>query len=353
MSSTAIKQSSYAFLEKFGAEWTDTHTSIAHFGNPESELAAFENSAVLVPLPAATTLLHEGSDAIDLLHRLSTNDLLSLEAGKSAYTVLTSERGRVIDVLNVSVVSSDRLMLISGSADVRPAMEWIDRFTIIEDAEISDVSGDYARFALLGESAFSVVETAFSVQLQRNSLISLLGKFEGALVVSSQWADTDRVDLVVPPQLAEAIWTRLIEEGAVPAGATAYQAVRVEKGVPASGTELTEDSNPLGLRLKDLISFSKGCYVGQEVVARLDTYDKLQRRMVKLESETALAAGDELKSLDGKRAGVVTSVSPLTHTGVHLALGFARRNYWDEGTVVKCGDVDVTVRALPESAPFS
>ncbi|MDA0677583.1 MAG: folate-binding protein, partial [Chloroflexi bacterium] len=98
--------------------------------------------------------------------------------------------------------------------------------------------------------------------------------------------------------------------------------------------------------LKPIIDFAKGCYIGQEVVARLDTYDKLQRRLVALESSELLAAGTEL-TVDGKRAGVVTSVSAIPVNGVHHALGYARRGSWDDGTVLQAGGIDVTVRALP------
>jgi folate-binding protein YgfZ len=316
--------------------------SVLHFGDPQAE---FDASCAVVSRVMASRISHIGPDALDLLHRISTNDLNSLAPGRAAMTVLTSERGRVIDVLNVAFVEDGRLLLLSESAEAAPAMKWIDKFTILEDAELRDVSGELAQFALIGPSSPAVAAKVCGKAVQAGEVVAVDASGAGAVLVSSSWADLPRVDMVVPSDRAGQMWESLRAAGAVPAGEIAFTAARIARGIPISGAELTEDSNPLEAGLKPIVDFAKGCYIGQEVVARLDTYDKLQRRLVILESGELLVAGTELAD-DGKRAGFVTSVSAIPVHGVYHALGYARRGSWDDGTVLQAGGVEVTVRAL-------
>lgn len=350
MNKSAAAQPQSPFLVSRGAV-LDGQTQVPlHFGDAVKELDAFSTSAALVCGPGSGTLLHEGVDALDLLHRLSTNDLLQLEPGRSMFTVLTSERGRIIEVLNVACLERDRLLLLSESSSAKQALDWIDRFTIIEDASISDASADLARFAVIGPTAYEAVRAVFGVHLAAGDVVSpdrALSDIaiEKTVLIASIWGGLTRVDVITQARHAEKTWNALAEAGAIPAGDLAFHAERISRGVAFLGAELTAEVNPLEAGLKSLISFTKGCYVGQEVVARLDTYDKLQRRLVALGSDRELTPGAELTS-DGKRAGVTTSVSPLQVSGKRPALGYVRRDYWDEGSELRCGAATVTVQKL-------
>lgn len=350
MNKPATVRTQSDFLASRGAVLDGRSESPLHFGDPSFELAAFSRSAALVSGAGASRMVHDGADALDLLHRLSTNDLLQLEPGRSALTVLTSERGRIIDVLNVACLREDRLLLMSESRSALPAVEWIERFTIIEDAAVRDVSGELAGFAVIGPAAPAVILSAFDVELGPGDAVSPAGAPENTVLVASNWAlnggELTRVDVVTPASEAEATWDRLSAAGASPVGEQAFHAKRISRAIPFPGSELTTEINPLEAGLKSLISFTKGCYVGQEVVARLDTYDKLQKRLAQLEFDRDLPAGAELTA-DGKRAGKVTSVSPLPVSGKFLALGYVRRGYWDAGTKLQCGEATVTVREVP------
>ncbi len=354
MSNPAIASSPLGFLQAHCGFQLNPDGRISHFADPERELTAFSEagSAALVTRPEISTFIHQGPDALDLLHRLSTNDLLALEPGQNRFTVLTSEKGRVVDLLNVSVLGTDRLLLWSETTKPQPVIDWIDRFTIIEDAELSDVSESLLRLALIGSSAYRMANTAFGVELEPNHTATLSGELDGTFIAASRWGSAERIDIAVPLERTELAWTMLTTTGATPAGDVAYQAARVIAGIPAVGLELDGKANPLEAGLKDLISFTKGCYVGQEVVARLDTYDKLQKQLVKLTGSSPLVEGAELTA-SGKRAGVVTSVSDLAGQQNFNALGFARRGHWDEGTILECDGETVTVSALPVIPPFA
>lgn len=352
MSSTVTTTSHIDFLLSRGGVLDESGQIADHFGDHEKELDAFASSAALLDRYAATCLIQEGADALDLLHRLTTNDLISLERGDARFTVLTSERGRVIDVVHVALLANDRLMLLSESPHTQQTIEWIEKFTIIEDSKVQDVSRDMTRLALIGPTAFEVAQTVFGVEPIRGRASILSENQDQTVLVASQWAGNDRVDITIPRTKLEATWDALSNAGAVPAGDTSFQAARINGGVPLAGSELNDGTNPLEVRLKGTISFTKGCYVGQEVVARLDTYDKLQRRLVAFESSSNLTADLKLSS-DGKRAGTVTSISPISAKGQVLALGFARRDFWADGTALEFDGGTVTVRGLIEISPFA
>ena len=324
-------------------------TVAVSYGDVLAECAALVNGVGVTDLSHTTRVLHKGRDALDLLQRLTTNDLGGLDAGEVAAAVLTSEIGRVIDVFRVVRLGPDQLMLISESLDFGPLMGNIDKYTILEDAVLQDVSSATARIGLRGPQARAVASKltgidSSSVDAGELQPVPALG--EGAILLKGNPLISDGYDLVAPVDAAAEAWEAAVNAGAVPVGHCALEHTRIEAGVPAPGAELNDRVNPLEAGLEEFVSFTKGCYVGQEVIARLDTYDKVQRRLVRLNVPEATAPGESLES--GQRtAGWVTSVSRLTENGRAAALGYVRRAFIEPGTVLNVGAGEVTVVDVP------
>ena len=155
-------------------------------------------------------------------------------------------------------------------------------------------------------------------------------------------------DLVFPAGAARQLWETALNAGAAPVGHHALEHARIKAGLPAPGAELTDRVNPLEAGLDEFVSFTKGCYVGQEVIARLDTYDKVQRRLVGLEVPEGAEPGETLNS--GRRtAGWVTSVSTMTNKGRSAALGYVRRAFIEPGTVLGASSGEVNVVETPST----
>jgi folate-binding protein YgfZ len=174
-----------------------------------------------------------------------------------------------------------------------------------------------------------VLHTASGISLDDGSAAGSELAGVNAEVVCFDWPGLPRIDVVCDLE----------------AGDHAFHTARVMRGVPSPGNELSDRVNPLEAGLGRFISFTKGCYIGQEVIARLDSYDKLQRRLVRLAAYGDLRPGDTL-TVKGKKAGEVTSVAALSTTRERIALGFVRRGSWEPGTELECGDVKVTVKEL-------
>ena len=151
---------------------------------------------------------------------------------------------------------------------------------------------------------------------------------------------------------AEAVanaWQASMSAGDEPMGTEAWEALRVALAVLVHGTELGDAYNPLEAGLMGAISFTKGCYIGQEVIARLDTYQKVQCRLVSLAIPDSIESGTRLMQ-DNREVGMLTSVSPLIANGQKLGLGYVRTAAVDQGAQLQLGDTGAvaSIEALLE-----
>jgi len=313
------------------------------------QLDALENGCGLVRWDRATIVKHSGPDALDLLHRLTTNELLAIGEGRAQRTVLTTDRGRVVDVFLVAHVSENQLLLISDSEDSERTISAIDYYTIIEDAELADLSGSHRRFSLIGPKASTVVKSALGVDVGPGQLAVVESAGASITVISDPSRGVDWIDIVHEYDAGDAgdsIEALFESSGFVAVSPATFDLYRIGRGIPAPDREYGEHANPIESGLLDLIEFDKGCYVGQEVIARLDAYDKVKRNLKVLESDEPLEAGAALHLPGGsKPAGTITSTSPLTtEDGVFLSLGLVRKAFLGSGTVLESDRITLRVR---------
>ena len=318
----------------------------------QAQLGALDNGCGLVHWNGATIVRHSGPDALDLLHRLTTKELLSVTEGRAQRTVLTSLRGRVVDVFLVAHTSEDQLILISDSGNSERSIAAIDYYTIMEDAELVDMSGSHTRISLVGPQAFETAKSALDLELGPGQVRTAI--FEGTQVIVA--SDTSRgvewVDLIWEKEPSGVVnpgarlEARLESVGAGSVDPDNFELFRIVHGIPGSDKDFGEHTNPIESGLLDLIDFDKGCYVGQEVIARLDAYDKVKRNLKVLESDEPLEAGAALQTLaDSKPAGIITSASPLsTENGRYMALGLVRKASLETGTALDSDGIGVRVQ---------
>ena len=163
----------------------------------------------------------------------------------------------------------------------------------------------------------------------------------------SDFLGTSSFDIAVDAEHKERLKTILTDRGAVPVGVDAVEAVRIERGIPAFGKDLTEDYNPHEANLVHHVSFSKGCYIGQEVIARLQTYKKVSKYLVGLRWEGEGPAPGSFLAHDGRRMGIVTSAARLPHTGGNVGLGYVRKAFVEDGkAVVDEAGTEIKIKVL-------
>ena len=273
-----------------------------------------------------------GEDKVDLLDRLSTNDISTLkESGQGMSTVLTTNKGRIIDLLKVYFFK-DHLMLVSDIASISKVSDWIEFYTIMEDVTQIDVSDKKFQIRIFSDELQGIFPGIDNCKID-NFFISNLAEAK-VTIISNKMNQKTCLDVIGDMSDKERI-IEFLKNSGTQLESNQFENIRISLGFPKFGMELTEEFNPLEAGLIDHISFNKGCYIGQEVVARLNTYDKVQRKLVKL-SWDGLLEGNEIFS-GGKVVGVITS--NLEGVG----LGFVRNNFANLESELTCGEKSLHV----------
>ncbi len=335
-----------------GWELPRRYTSLAE------EYQACAEAVGLVDRSYTGRLQVSGKDALDLLNRLSTNKLADLPAWQGKYTVLTTPKGRILDLLFVLSLP-DGLLLLTSPETRQKVVEWVDFYTFSEDVAVKDVTGATAMLGLAGPRAGDLLDR---LTHQKASALppggSLRASIGGAvaLVARTDFLPLPGYDIVLSAEEGVRAWKELLDQGSQhgvrPVGMETLEALRIERGIPLYGRELSEGFNPLEAGLMGYISFDKGCYVGQEVVARLNTYKKVQKRLLGLSwgSDSLPPSGARLL-MDGRQVGVLTSaaVSPRLRG---IALGYLRKEVAQPGGLVTIETTQGEIAARLEELPF-
>jgi len=344
----AVKTESATFIERHGQQLPALYSD---FG---SEYAAATTSVGIHDASHMGRLKAIGEDSLDLLNRMSTNKVIDLDVGDGAVTVLTTDRGRIVDVLGVAN-QGDFVILLTSPGQQQPVIEWLDKYTIMEDLVINDISSETSMLAVIGPDAGKLIDLTPN-QLAQDSLTIQSINLGGidAFAVEQPLDSLSRYWLIVELNNAARLWQYLTEKGATPLGVNAMDAVRVNYGVPEYGPELGEPYNPLEAGLIGSVDFTKGCYIGQEVIARLDSYKKVKRYLVSLSFDVTatVSSGDELTQ-DGQAVGTVTSVAPEPSGGILKGLGYVKAANAAPGTRLEVsGQENASADIITLAQPF-
>lgn len=288
-----------------------------------------------------------GADCLDLLHRLSTQDLIKLQPGEGARTVLTSDKGRIVDLITVYRLQ-ERLLLLTSPERQQDTMTWLDRYTFSEDSVVLDVTPSTGLLALLGPKAPELLRTAAGADVAHlpkyGHVTATIRSVPVVLARGAEPCEGIQV-LVLDGERKAEVRDALIAAGAPlgieAVGQGAYDILRIEAGLGAYGKEYGEQYNPLEAQLRDSISFHKGCYIGQEVIARLDTYEKVQKLLVGLVLPLGgiPPAGTKLQA-DGKEAGLITSATFSPALGRPIAIAYVSMKQAKGGTQLSVDGLD-------------
>ena len=363
---------------------------------PPADYHVLRSGAALVDRADRGLLLLTGRDRASYLQGLLTNDIKAIAPGAGCYAAYLTPQGRMIADMRVFELGDGLLVSLAGAV-AAAVRDRFDELVFGEDVRVSDLSAAWITLGLYGPGAAAVVGPNFRlrVELRRTAVASSAFAQSasarprrssesgvGAEAVSSasgpaSWppfrnerceiggapvvvAASDEFgipgfDLFAERQAAEALRARLVAAGAVEVGAAALDVVRVESGIPAFGVDMDTDTIPLEAGLEHrAISFTKGCYVGQEVIVRVRDrgHGRVARRLVGLlvDAEESPEAGDRLIAGD-RDAGRVTSAVLSPALRRPIALGYLHRDFVEPGTRVSIarGDrgLSATVTALP------
>ncbi len=312
----------------------------------DREYQALASGSALQPRPNFGVLVLGNRDRADFLQRMTTNDIARLQPGQAALTILTSPVARIDAVFSVLCRQEDLLLLPSeGQAEaLRQRLQ--GQIFFMDKVTVSDQSGDLCRLRLLGPAA---VETLLAAGLPQPSSDDHFLEADSVTVLRQDRFDLPGYEIIAPVQILDALQERLTRAGALPlVDSDSYEARRIEQGRPLPGKELTDAFSPLETGMTWVCAENKGCYTGQEIIARQLTYDKVTRTLVSLHSERLPSEGASV-SVNDRVVGTVTS-SGYSPTAGPVALAVLKRPHNVEGVEVMVDGVTARVEQIPMQA---
>ena len=258
-----------------------------------------------------------GGTRVDFVQRMSTGDMRGLQAGEGRATVFTTPIGRMVDH-TIVLALEDSLLLLTGGGNQGKLIRWLRKYIFFnDDVQLADETGALPMIGLFGEGADEWADgvqpgaSQWSLHQHRDGLV----KARPLAGDGYYWIGPNPP--IAQPQLP----------------ITDYESLRIAAGYPAFPNEIGEDYIPLEAGLLSAISFSKGCYIGQEIIARMESRGQLAKKLVRLSVTNGgdgVQPGDRLLAQSADVGGL-TSIAPSAAPGVALALGYVRTAHATEG----------------------
>ena len=317
------------------------------FSNDDAAIQAARQGVALVDLSHWGRIKISGDDRLRYLHNQSTNDIQRLKPGEGCDTVFVTSTGRTIDLATAYVMQDAVLLLVSPNRR-QQLMEWLDRYIFPMDrVELKDVSSESATFSLIGPASDSLLKKLSDEMPVEEAYAShqllMLETLKVRVAVGNGLA-LPGYTLMVHASSAAKLWKILTEAGAISMGDRIWEQLRIQQGRPTPDRELTDDYNPLEAGLWKTISFEKGCYIGQETIARLNTYKGVKQQLWGVRLQATVEPGTVVR-VGEEKVGKLTSFTETDQGPFGLA--YIRTRAGGVDLKVQVGDVEGEIVDVP------
>jgi folate-binding protein YgfZ len=333
----------------------------ASYDDVTQEYAAVrEGGAGVIDLSSRGRLLVSGTEAVPFLNGLITNDMKTLAENSWMPAAFPNVQGRLIAsvrVMRLKDGGTDKKASPTFLIDTEPAthdrvLKTIERFTLAGDFRVKDITNDTAMLSVQGSKAAGVVSVVLNEAAdfsEPNAVrqISWPGGDAIAVVTVIHASHTleDGFDLIVNNDQATKLWDGLQQAGARPVGYDALEMLRIEAGVPRYGVDMDDTNVVTETNLDDAVSYTKGCYIGQEIIARIKYRGHVAKKLSGLlfEGGRNVDAGAHVNSAEGKEIGRITSVTFSPKLNRTIALAYLKYDFLTPATkvMVVAGDHDI------------
>jgi len=331
-----------------------------HYGDPVAEHLSVRNGVGLMDLSSRGKIKVTGEDGVKWLQSVISYDILPLSAGQGIYSTFLSHKGKILSYFRVYQLG-DALMLEDMGEVGDMTYSALRKFLLFgTKAKMENCAETWGLLLISGPKALELVRSTFGTDLSSLKPLSFEKlEIEGhpALLIRTEETGETDIEILIPVGGLRPAWERLWNVGESlglkPFGAQALETLRVEAGLPRMGPDLNENIVPPEANLEGKsFSLTKGCYPGQEVVARMDTYGSVRRRLVGLILNESIVPAPGAKLFSGDReVGWVSSAVRSPSLGKVIALGFPLRDFTKLGTDLlveaEGRQVPATVQALP------
>lgn len=331
------------YHQNLGANLADDGIPL-HYGDLKAEYQSALDHTILLDRSHEGRILLTGDDRFELVNRMSTNKIVEMAPDEGRATVFTNPNARVL-YRAVCYNRPEGLLLITEPGQGQALSTYLQRNIFFNDkVQQQNLTNSTAQFALHGVTADSVMEQLHgglsnlaplhSAEITSNGVDITVVR--GKNIIGNHWNIICPVnDAIQVHQLLREIGEK---DGLIPAGSLTFNILRIRSGRPA-GRELSQDYIPLEVGLWDEISFAKGCYTGQEIIARMESRERIAKTIVKVDLSTFVNAPAKIFH-QGKQIGMLTS-SATSPTGDHFAIAVLKTDYAKSGTVITIGGENI------------
>ena len=288
-----------------------------------------------------------------------TNDVIKLEDGKGMYATVLTVKGRMISDMKV-YKDKERIFFDLESGLNEKVLELLAKFRLSYKAEIEDITDTTGLISVQGPKASNLIELLLEEKLSQMEQYDFIERkvhgYEIAIVSVNRTGE-EGFDIYISNEGLKDLWEELFKLGkelnVKPIGYSALNTLRIEAGIPVYGVDMDENNIPIEAGLWDALDFEKGCYVGQEVVARIKWRGHVNWHLLGLESEGEVAPNSGAEIFSGERKiGRITSSTISPTLNRPLCLGYIRREFQDPGTEVEININDSLQKAQVSELPF-
>lgn len=315
----------------------------ADYGDPSAELYALQKSCGIFDLSPVAVVRLSGADTRRFANAQLSHNIRDLPTGGLRHCVITDRKGRIEGMADALLVQDRELILLGAGTSAEWLIERLDSFIIMDPLELEDLGEQLAVMSLQGPQADAVAQ-AMGAPLPERAVVA----WEDGYVARNDRCEAGGLDLVASASRWPALWQAAIAAGARPCGVDALEGARVLRGLPRWPQDMGERAFIHEMRLVSRVAaFDKGCYIGQEVINRMETMGKINRQLMGLEIEGQGTAGSQVV-LGDQAVGTLTSVAQAGGRSLGLAV---LRTAASPGSEVLIGEQRVPARVC--ALPFS
>jgi len=321
-----------------------------------SEYSAVRDGAAgLIDLSSRGRILVSGSEAVMFLNGLITNDMKSLAVNAWMPAAFANVQGRLLAAVRI-IHRADGFLIDTESETRDDVIKLVERFTFAGDFKVTDLSTEMALLSVQGAKAADFVRSVLgedAANIERRGVVNTQFESAAVTVIRDTHTAEDGFDLFVEANAATKIRDTLTNAGATTFSEQTLETLRIEAGIPRYGIDMDESNVVTESNLDDAVSFTKGCYIGQEIIVRIKHRGHVAKKLagVILDEATPAPRNSKIISNDEKEIGRVTSSTFSPRLNRAIALGFVKYDYLAPGTRIKVssdvGSIDGEVSALP------
>jgi folate-binding protein YgfZ len=330
----------------------------ASYGDTAAEYEVVrEGGAGVIDLSMRGRVEVGGTEAVQFLNGLITNDVKTLEEGAWMHAAFPNVQGRLIASARVLRLAGDRFLFDTEAATHERILKTLGRFTLAGDFRVTDLTDELALVSLQGAQARSVVRATLgeeAAQVARGRVLSVKWNDRTLHLIRATHTAEDGFDLFVNAADAVSLWNTLCDSGARPFGFDALEILRIEAGEPRYGVDMDETNVVLEAVSDDAVSFTKGCYVGQEIIARIHWRGHVAKKLAGLmfDEQGDVKRDDKIRTTDGKEIGRLTSPAFSPRLNRLIALGYIKYDHLAPETPVRVSSGDAELAAHVTRIPF-